>query len=427
MADTRRPRSGAANDESNDMTGVASQSPPFGPLQGTLDQLSRLLRTLLFPCLAVHVIFPAMWVAGAVLNGPAPNDWLHLKIVADHFVAGDWTRLYAVGEQALNPGYYWRYPPFALYLVAPLAWLPRVWAYAVLAGVEVVALGVSLWLLRQLHPFREMRAEWLLAIALSAPALTTIVTGQSSALIMLCVVSAAVLWTRGKPIHACALLGLLAIKPNWGIVFGLMAIVRGDWKGAATMAGVAVLLCVLSLPLGLQLWADFLGTSMSNAAILSDYAPQKLITVRGFLEGMLGRDDLAFILWAIVAAAVTVAAALAWRTQGPPLRHVGIGLLLAVSANPYASFYDGLVLAVPATSWWAERRQWTPTPWLIVGVLLVLIWCSEHWLFSWGVLLAPAGLRWMPPVSIVGPAAAVWLVLAAQQARRQPAFPGKTA
>jgi glycosyl transferase family 87 len=376
----------------------------------------RFLRALLFPCLAVHVIFPVMWVAAVMQNGPAPNDWLHLKIVADHFVAGDWSRLYAIGEQALNPGYFWRYPPFALYVVAPLAWMPQAWAYAVLAGVEVMALAVSLWLLGRLEPFRQMRIEWLLAIALSAPTLTTIVTGQSSALILLCVVTAALLWTRGQLIHAGAALGLLAIKPNWGIVFGLMAVVRGDWKAAAAMAGVAVLLCVLTLPLGLQLWTDFLGASRANAEILASYAPQKVITLRGFLEGTAGRNDLVLVVWAVAAVGLIVAAAIAWRAPGRPMRHLGIGLLLAVAANPYASFYDGLVLAVPATVWWAERDRWAPAPWLIVGMLLVAIWCSEHWLYSWSVLLAPAGLRWLPPVSIVGPATAVWLVLAAHQA-----------
>ena len=383
-------------------------------------RLSRTLRLVLFPFLAVHAFFPATWLISVVRNGPVPNDWFHLKVVADHFVAGDWSRLYAVGEHALNPRYFWRYPPFGLYVVAPLAWLPEVWAYALLAGVEVVALAASLWLLRRLEPFRDMRGEWLLAIALSAPALTTIVTGQSSALIMLCVVGAATLWTRGRVVHACALLGLLAIKPNWGIVFGLLAIVRREWKGAATMAGVALLLCVLTLPLGLQLWADFLGVSLGNAFALADYDAQKQITLRGFLEGTLGKGELVLSLWAIAAAGVVLMAALAWRAPGPPLRHLGIGLLLAVAANPYAFFYDALVLAVPATVWFAERDRWRPRPWLVVAMLLALAWCSEQWLYSWGVLSKTAGLSWLPPVSLVGPIAAVWLVLAARQAIQAP-------
>ena len=245
-----------------------------------------------------------MWLISVWRKPPTQGDWHHLKTVADHFVAGDWSRLYAVGEQALDPRYFWRYPPFALYLVAPLAWLPEMWAYSVLVAIEILALAVSLWLLRSLEPFRDMRAEWFLAIALSAPMLSTIVTGQSSALIMLCIVGAATLWTRGKVIHACVLLGLLAIKPNWGIVFGLMAIVRREWKGAAAMAGVAVLLCALSLPLGFQLWKDFFGISVGHSFTLAGYEPQKLITLRSFLEGTLGKGDLTLILWAIAQATI---------------------------------------------------------------------------------------------------------------------------
>ncbi len=303
-------------------------------------------------------------------------------------------------------------------MVAPLAWLPEGWAYAVLAVVEVLALAMSLWLLQRLEPFRHMRREWLLAIVLSAPALSTIITGQSSALIMLCVVGAATLWSRGQAIPACALLGLLAIKPNWGIVFGLMAIVRREWKGAAAMAGVALLLCALTLPLGLQVWVDFLKVSTANTDVLATYDPRKLITLRGFLEGLLGKSSLTLIAWELAAVALVVAAVLAWRAPGSPLRHLGIGLLLAVAANPYASFYDALVLAVPATVWWAERDRWGRGPWLVVATLLAVVWCSEQWLYSWGVMTTAAGLSWLPPVSVVGPASAVWLVLAAHQARQ---------
>ena len=380
-----------------------------------LGQLHRAFRPLLFPFLVMHAIFPAMWLITVLRSGPVPNDWLLLKTAADHFVAGDWSGLYGIGEEALRPGYYWLYPPFALYVVAPLAWLPEVWAYAFLAIVEVVALATSVWLLRRLEPFRRGRGEWFLAIVLSAPALTTIITGQSSALIMLCVVGAAALWTRGQVTWACALLGLLAIKPNWGAVFGLLAIVRGEWKGAMAMAGVAASLCLLTLPLGLPLWKDFFGVSMANADVFANYDAYKLVTLRGFMEGMLGRSSLTSALWAVAASGLVVAAVLAWRTPGSPLRHLGIGLLLAIAANPYAQFYDALVLAVPATVWWAEQDRWRRGPWLIVGTLLAVAWCGEQWLHSWGVLSTAAGLEWLPTVSVVGPVAAVWLMLAATQ------------
>jgi hypothetical protein len=163
---------------------------------------------------------------------------------------------------------------------------------------------------------------------------------------------------------------------------------------------------------------DFLNMSGANTDVLATYDPRKLITLKGFLEGLLGRNSLTLVAWALAAVASVVAAVLAWRAPGSPLRHVGIGLLLAVAANPYASFYDALVLAVPATVWWAERDRWERAPWLVVGTLLAVVWCSEQWLYSWGVITTTAGLSWLPPVSVVGPVSTVWLALAAHQARQ---------
>ena len=381
-----------------------------------------IVRDALFAVIITHAVFPGMWLVNMLFSPPADGDWHHLKTVADHFVAGDWSRLYAVGEQALDPRYFWRYPPFALYLVAPLAWLSELWAYWVLVGLEVLAVAASLQLLQRLAPFREMRSEWILAVILSAPMLVLVVTGQSSGLIMLCIVGAASLWARGQVTPACAVLGLLAIKPNWGIVFGLLALTRREWKGAAAMAGVAILLCALSLPLGLQLWADFLGISVGHSLALAGYETHKLITLRGFLEGTLGRGDLTLLLWVISAIALVIAAVLAWRTPGPALRHISIGVLLAVAANPYGFTYDAVVLAIPATAWWAERERWTRVPWLIVGALLALMWCWDQWLYSWGAMAVAGGIRWRPAFSLIGPATAVWLVLASRQAIRQNNF-----
>jgi hypothetical protein len=189
------------------------------------------------------------------------------------------------------------------------------------------------------------------------------------------------------------------------------------------MLGVTGLLCALTLPLGFQLWADFLGVSVGHSFALAGYETQKLITVKAFLEGTIGKGDLTLSLWAITATALVVTAVLAWRAPGPPLRRLGIGVLLIVSANPYAFFYDALVLAVPATVWWAERDRWSRTPWLVVGALLAVMWCWEQWLYSWGAVAMAAGIWWRPPVSVVGPASAIWLVLASREAMRESTSP----
>jgi len=256
---------------------------------------------------------------------------------------------------------------------------------------------------------------------LSAPAVTTIMTGQSSALMLLCLVAAGCLWTQGRVVPACALLGLFALKPNWGIAFGLLALTRREWKGAAAMVGVVLAMCLLSAPLGRQLWVDFFRISLANDAVLEGFEPQKQITLKAFFEGVLGMGTAALAAWAVSALGLLATAIAAWRKPGPPMRHLGIAVLLTVAANPYAWFYDGLLLAVPATMWWAERRAWTRGAWLCVGWGIAVAWFAEYWASSWSVLIGGAEPLWLPPVSIVGPLAAVWLVLAARQAAMAPA------
>ena len=381
---------------------------------------------VVFFLLALHFVFPALWLVILFQQGPRPNDWLHLKVVADHFVAGDWAHLYSTGADAINPGYFWRYPPFALYLVAPLAWVPPGAAYPLVAGTQVAALIASLVLLARVAPPLPGTAHvWALAVALSAPAMSTVIAGQSSALILLCVAGAAALWTRGRTVAACALLGLLAIKPNWGVFFGVFALAVREWRGAAAMLGVAVGLCAAAVPLGWPLWRDFLAISASHDALLAGYEPYKVITLSGFLNAAVGPGLAARTLWLAASVGLGALTVLAWQARGSAVRGLGLVVLLVLVINPYASFYDALVLAVPASAWWAERARWRSGPWRLVGTLIAVAWCGEQYLYSWANLLERVGVQWAPAFSLVGPVAATWLAIAAREALASERHPGR--
>jgi hypothetical protein len=248
--------------------------------------------------------------------------------------------------------------------------------------------------------------------------LTTIISGQSSALLLLCVVGAASLWTRGRTLAACAVLGLLALKPNWGIFFGFYVLVRREWRGAAAMLAVVAGLWALTLPLGTDLWVDFIRVSLSNVDLRASYEPYKLITLKGFLDVLLGQNPVTLIAWGASSLALLVVAAWAWQKPGPPARDLALVVLLAIAANPYGFFYDALLLALPATLWWSERFKWRPAPWLAVGWLIAVLWCWEHYSYSYSNVLGHFGLTWLPPFSLVGPGAVLWLILAARESRR---------
>jgi hypothetical protein len=365
----------------------------------------------------VHALFPALYGWNLWQHGSEAGDWWFLRLVARHFVAGDIERLYAVGAQALDPQYFWRYPPFALFFVAPLAMVPDHLAHGCVILVQLVALGASMVLMARLVDLRGYAIEWALAIALSAPFFSVLVTGQNSALITLCVVGAAALLASGRPAWAGLLLGLLAVKPNWGAFFFAYLVVAAQWRGAAAMICTTGALCLTTLLLPAHLWRDFVRISLASDQLLSDYEAFKLITLKGFLDASIGRGLVATGLWVVATVCLVAAAITVWRRPASPLRHLGTVVLLAVAVNPYASFYDALLLAVPATAWWGIPATHRRGAWRVIGLLVVTAWLGQQVAFGWLPLLVQRGITWVPPWSLVGPVAAVWLCLEAIEVR----------
>ena len=155
---------------------------------------------------------------------------------------------------------------------------------------------------------------------------------------------------------------------------------------------------------------------MSNDTILAGYAAYKQITLKGFLEATLGAGAFSTVAWIAAAATLLLSTVAGWRSPGPPVRHLALAILLGVAVNPYASFYDALLLAIPGTVWWSERQTWRRGPWLTVGWLIAVAWCGEQYAFIWGALVSGTDLAWwLPPFSAVGPVATIWLLLAARE------------
>ncbi|MCO4746614.1 MAG: DUF2029 domain-containing protein [Proteobacteria bacterium] len=376
------------------------------------------LRLATFVFLAINALFPILWLIFLPSTGPIHGDWAHLVLVAEHFVRGDWEHLYAVGEHALDPDLYWRYPPFALYAVAPLALLPKTGAYVAMATAGVATLIGAMVLMTKLAPVRGYRVEWALALFASGPAISNLMLGQSAGWLTLGLVVAATLWTRGRVLLACAVLGLFVVKPNWGIFFGVYALWTREWRGAAVMAGVAAGACLSALPLGAQVWTDFFEISLANDAILADYEPYKQITLGAFLKAALGEGSVTTAIWALSQLAMFGAAATVWRHSTDHAHKLGVAVLWLIAANPYASFYDALVLFLPATVWWSAQARWRPGRWNLVGVLIAFAWCWEKAPFTLP-FMGITDINGTVPFSVVGPCTAAWLLLEAAEAHHR--------
>jgi hypothetical protein len=332
----------------------------------------------------VLICHAALWVGilgyKLVLN-PAPpdGDWFVLREVARSFLAGDWSSIYS--DRQLPTGtYYFRYPPFVLYLIAPLALIPPMVAYVVVCATQLAAAAGTLWVLCRIRRPAEMRI--LVAGVFGSAALAHVInSGQNSALLALVIGGAAYCWATGRNVLAGVYVGLLACKPNWLPVFGAFVLWRGGLRAGAALALTTASLVLSTLPLGAGLWADFFAMTARAGRIAAIYEAYMEITLLASLKSVLGWTVLAKIVWGGSVAVLTALVVRAVRDGRPTARSVALVTLFAVVANPYVSFYDGFVLVVPATLWIAHRDEYPRRAWWIIGGLIATYWIWDMAIF----------------------------------------------
>src|SRR5437667_12520002 len=80
------------------------------------------------------------------------RDWHQFFQTGHQLLSGD---LRAIYPRTFESAYFWLYPPYCIYLTAPLGVLPEWWAYALCVVVEIVAVAGALALLRATLPARR--------------------------------------------------------------------------------------------------------------------------------------------------------------------------------------------------------------------------------------------------------------------------------
>jgi hypothetical protein len=365
----------------------------------------------------LHLVFLGLWLVSRVALGTGEGDWIFLRDMGRLFLDGDWDGIYLTNHD----GYYWRFPPYGLYPAAVLAMLPQTAAYWVKAGVEAAATLAAFGLLRNVMPAMWNVGAALFVVLGSAAFATNVYAGQNAGTMLFLV--ALGLWAaerRSRP-AGFGLWGLLALKPNLGIGFGLLALVRRRSREIGAIAGVALLVAATSLPLW-WLWDDFVRASFRAEEIRAGYAAAKQVTVLGFLDGALLPTGWAQAVWVVVAVALTAGAVRVWTSEVPFVRKAGAAVLLVIAANPYLSFYDALLLTVPGLVWWATAGSYrSRRAWVLIGACLAVVWFDQHVSLSYLQVLDIAEPELfatdLAPFSLVGPAVAAWLVLEAIDAR----------
>ena len=299
---------------------------------------------------------------------PIGTDFSNVYAAGTYVLEGRADAPFAAPEQhareqqifgAATPFYGWHYPPFFLFVAALLATMPYLLALAVwqattlalylLATRAVLRGGGAVPAPAQPHGGTLACDPLWLVLALAYPAVLVNLGHGHNGFLTAALFAGALVLLDHRPLVAGVLFGLLAYKPQFGLLIPLALVATGRWRTVlAAGATVALLVAVTTLTFGLPVWHAFAaGSRFTREVVLEqgDTGWQKIQSVFAWVRMWGGPVVLAYAVQGLVTVAVAAATIWLWRS---PASHAlkAAGLLVgAILATPYSLDYDMMVLA----------------------------------------------------------------------------------
>ncbi len=344
----------------------------------------------------ILLAFSLAGVAFVVATSNGLNDWRGRPLGTDFsnvYAAGTYVldgnpsapfdpRLQYAREQAIfGPAtdfFGWHYPPFFLGLAALLALMPYALSLAVWQGVT---LALYIWTTRTVLGSVEQAAArdrlWL-PLALAFPAVLVNLGQGHNGFLTAAIFGAALTQLDKRPLIAGVLVGLVAYKPQFGLLLPLVLAASGRWRVfAAAAATVAALALIVTLSFGADVWTAFLASTKFTRSVVLEHGQTgwyKIQSVFSLVRMWGGGIDLAYA--AQTAVTLAIAASLAWLWRGKaayPLKAAAL-LLGTLLATPYSLDYD-LMLLAPAIAYLAAdglARGFAPWQKTILAALWIV-------------------------------------------------------
>ena len=250
-----------------------------------------------------------------------------------------------------TPFYGWLYPPIFLLVATPLATMPYLLALTVWqAGSFALYLAVIGGIVRRLPIPRTTALPLWLAVAAAFPAVFVNLTHGQNGFLTAGLFGAALLALPNRPIVAGILFGLLAYKPQLGLVVPIALLAGGQWRAIVAAAlTVAALVCITSLLFGADLWSAFAASTETSRKLLLEQGNvgfEKLQSVFAAVRLSGGGIPLAYAMQGMVSATVVAGVAWTWRSVTCE-RNLKAALLVVATllASPHVLDYDLMILA----------------------------------------------------------------------------------
>jgi len=324
--------------------------------------------------------FSNVYAAGTYVlggNPVAPFDSVQ-QFARERAIFGETTQFYG-----------WHYPPYFLFVAAALAWMPYGLALFVWQAVTLGLYLLAIWAIvssfapsperggsaretrrggvsdpaQARTPTRQPSAVglplsggekegvdylWLL-LALAFPAVLINVGHGHNGFLTAALLGGGLVILDRRPLAAGILFGLMAYKPQFGLMIPIALAAGGYWRTFAAAAATAVLLTlVTTLVFGVQVWhAFFVGAEFTRTVVLEqgDTGWHKIQSIFSWARMWGAPVPLAYAIQGAATLVLAMASAWLWHGKAPyPLKAAGL-CLAAILATPYTLDYDMMVLA----------------------------------------------------------------------------------
>src|SRR5882757_4478648 len=240
------------------------------------------------------------------------------------------------------PFYGWHYPPFFFAVAVIVAALPYAWGLLIWLAAGLAA---YLAVIRAILP----RSETLL-VALAFPAVFINIGHGQNGFLTAALLGGALHWLDRRPWLAGVLIGLLAYKPQFGVLIPVALLAGGRWSTiGAAVATIAALLAVSFVTLGGGVWHAFADSMTFTQTVVLEQGGIGWEKIQSVFSAMRMWGAGVHLAYAVqIALALMLAASLAslWQSNAEFELKASALATASLLATPYVLDYDLVALAV---------------------------------------------------------------------------------
>jgi alpha-1,2-mannosyltransferase len=240
------------------------------------------------------------------------------------------------------PFFGWHYPPFFLISAAGLALLPYAWSLFVWMALTLPA---YLFVIRKIVP-----RPGTVLVSLAFPAVFINLGHGQNGFLTAALLGGSLLLLDRRPFAAGALIGLLAYKPQFGLLIPLVLLAPGRWRAIAGAAATVLAATAVSTALfGLGVWLAFADSTAFTRTVVLEAGGTGWEKIQSLFSAVrMWGGDIQTAYFAQAMLGTLIAASLVWLWRVPAAIELKAAALpcACLLTTPYVLDYDLVVLAV---------------------------------------------------------------------------------